>query len=235
MILNFSSRLLAVKQETHDVKTFRFEVPDSFTFLPGQYITLELELDGSRDRRTFSISSSPTRKGFIEITKRIGQSDFSQKLDSISKGFSVNIRGPYGMFVLNEQHDGILLAGGIGITPFRSYMEYATDKKLKNNLTLFYSNKTPEDIAFREELEDISKVNKNIRIVETITRPEESKEKWPGTVGRIDESMIKENADIGSAIFYICGPPAMVDAMLEVVKGMGMPKEKIKTEKFIGY
>ena len=234
MIMDFESKLLNIRQETSDVKTFRFEVPESFSFLPGQYIMLEIALNGEKERRAFSISSSPTKKGFIEITKKIGDSEFSQKLDSLQKGFVAHVKGPYGVFVFNESHDAILLAGGIGITTFRSYIEYATDKHLNNKITLFYSNKTPEDIAFRDELQDAARKNKNISIIETITR-QEGNHDWVGAVGRIDENMIRENADVEGAIFYICGPPAMVDAMVDTVKNIGIPKERIKLEKFVGY
>ena len=170
MVFDFNARLLKVKQETHDVKTFRFEIPKEFTFLPGQFVMVEIGIDGNSDVRPFSISSSPTRKGFIEVTKKIGGSDFSKRLNKMDDSYSARVKGPYGMFVLDESHDAILLAGGIGVTPFRCFMEYATDKDLDNKITLFYSNKTPEDVAFAAEFEELKRKNKNIKIISTITR-----------------------------------------------------------------
>lgn len=235
MNMEFQSEVLAVRQETHDVRTFRFSVPRDFTFKPGQFIMLFLDVDGKEDSRAFSISSSPAQKGYIETTKKIGDSGYSKKLSTMTEGNRVKIRGPFGLFILEENEKNImLLAGGIGVTPFRSMVHYVADKKLPNKITLFYSAKTPEDIAFKKEFEELVKRNRNIKIVYTVTRPEESKQKWSGVVGRIDESMIKQHADT-NGLYYVAGPPAMVDAMVAMVKSMGIPQNRIKIERFVGY
>ncbi len=233
--MEFSSTVLSVKQETYDVKTFRFSTTAGFAFKPGQFIMLEFDLEGGKDTRAFSISSSPTNKGYVEIKKKIGQSEYSQKLDSLKEGSNAKIKGPFGMFILEENEKNIiLLAGGIGVTPFRCMMHYATDKKLPIKVTLFYSSKTSEDIAFKDEFDQMTKKNKNIKIVYTVTRPEESKQPWPGTAGRIDENMIRQNVDT-NALYYVAGPPAMVDAMVATVRGMGIPQDRIRIERFAGY
>lgn len=238
--MEFSSKVMEAKQETHDVKMLRFSAPPDFTFKPGQFIMLELDIEGKKDTRTFSICSSPTKHRFIEIAKKIGDSEYSKKLGELKEGDEVRIKGPFGLFVLDESRDAILLAGGIGVTPFRCYIEYAADKKLRNKIALFYSNKMPEDIAFRSEFADFSKMSSNIRIISTVTRPEESKEKWTDVAGRIDENMIRHHIStmgisIDSALFYVCGPPAMVEAMVTMVKGMGIAQNMIKIERFTGY
>jgi ferredoxin-NADP reductase len=238
-MMEFSSKLLAVKQKTHDVKTFRFSVPDNFSFAAGQFVMLFVDVEGNQDVRPFSISSSPAHGGWIEITKKIGDSRYSQNLNSLKEGDAVKIKGPSGRFILEEKEKiVVMLAGGIGVTPFRSMLYYATDKNLPTRFVLFYSNKTPDDIAFREEFEDLADKNKNIRIVYTVTRPEESNQKWTGPTGRIDEKMIRNNTDIhtlNTALFYVAGPPSMVDAMVSTLKGMGVPHERIRVERFFGY
>ena len=129
-----------------------------------------------------------------------------------------------------------MLSGGIGITPLRSMIKYSSDKKLDIPVTLFYSNRTPEEIAFREDFSTIEKENTNFKIVNTITNKEDSKEEWQGLTGFIDEKMIKENSqNLDTSIFYICGPPKMVDAMVNLLKTMNIDSARIKIEHFTGY
>jgi len=230
MVQEFSSELLEIRRETHDVLSFFFSTPDGFSFLPGQYVMLEIK----GDDRSLSVSSSPAEKGFIRVTKKITDGEFSKILVDLKEGDAAKIRGPYGSFVLDTSESAIMLAGGIGITPLMSMIKYAAENNLSNKVTLFYSNKTPEDVAFREELEEAAGENKNIKIIDTVTRPEKSKIPWAGLAGRIDEAMIRQNTDM-KGLFYICGPPAMVDAMIQTVKNLGIEQERIKTEKFTGY
>ncbi|MBI2597677.1 MAG: FAD-dependent oxidoreductase [Candidatus Diapherotrites archaeon] len=165
------------------------------------------------------------------------QSDFSKKIASLKEGDKVKIQGPFGKFVLEEnQKNVVMLSGGIGITPLRSMIQYATDKNLPIKIWLFYSNKKPDDISFLEELNALAETNKNFKIIHTITRPEESKQKWGGHIGRIDKELISKNVlNLEKNVFYICGPPSMVSALEELVQSMNIPKEKIRKELFAGY
>jgi NAD(P)H-flavin reductase len=98
-------------------------------------------------------------------------------------------------------------------------------------MTLIYSNKTPEDIIYRKELEDIGPASGSIKVVLTVTRPE--KGKWSGATGRINEGMIKENvSDIANAYFYICGPKEMINIMIDMLRGVGAAPGNIKTERW---
>ncbi|MEK6932763.1 MAG: FAD-dependent oxidoreductase, partial [Nanoarchaeota archaeon] len=129
----------------------------------------------------------------------------------------------------------VMLSGGIGITPLRSMIKYSLDKKLKIKITLFYSNKVPEEILYQKGLETFAK-NRNFTLISTITEPEESKESWKGLIGRIDANLIKKYVkDFDNKIFYICGPPKMVDLMQNILKEMNIPQDQIKIEHFFGY
>ena len=237
-IKEFESKVLKVKQETQEIKSFRFLVPADFSYKPAQHIALELNLNGKAQIKSFSIASSPLQKGYIEIAKRIGESEYSQKLMKLEQGDTVKIKGPYGMFLLQEDKDAVMLSGGIGITPLRDMIQYATEKKLPIKITLIFSNKTPEEIPYKQEFDELQKKNPKLKVIHTITRSEESKEaaKWKGETGHIDADMIKKHAsNYTAAIFYICGPPGMVNAMLEILKQMEIPAERIKIERFTGY
>ncbi|MCI0532464.1 MAG: FAD-dependent oxidoreductase, partial [candidate division Zixibacteria bacterium] len=130
----------------------------------------------------------------------------------------------------------VMLAGGIGITPFRSMIRFASDTKFSLPITLLYSNRTPDDIPFKAEFENLCRLNHYFKPLYTVTEPENSAGKWDGQVGFIDEKMIAENVpDLGNPIFYICGPPAMVEAMQEILKRMAIPDDRVRFEKFTGY
>lgn len=228
------------KKITLDVQAIKLDLGgNDFAYKPGQYVnmTLEVENDPKGNTRQFSIASSPT-EDFLMFATKISDSPFKQKFSKLEKGDVVKVRGPFGQFILeedpNKQH--VMLSGGIGITPLRAMIKYATDKKLPLKIVLLYSNKTPEEIAFSEEFEKWEKQNENLKIVNTITRPEESKEKWEGKTGRIDDRMIREFVpDFKKAEFYVVGPPGMVDAMVDILEEMKISEEQINVEHFTGY
>ncbi len=230
--MDFEAVITATRQETGDIRTIIFGKPEGFSFVPGQYILMELGVNDPRGSvRPFSIAASPT-EDFLMISTRISESPFKLKFRELEEGDFIKVKGPFGRFVMQDASSHSMLTGGIGITPFRSMAKFATDTKLDKKITLIYSNKTPQDIAYKEELEEMQRLNKNLKLALTITRPEGTG--WNGLAGRIDENMIKENADMNS-VFYACGPPAMVDAMIQILEGMQVPKERVMLEKFAGY
>ncbi len=146
--------------------------------------------------------------------------------------------GPAGQFGLPEHPAGqiVLLGGGIGITPFRSIVKYATDNRLPNKITLLYSNRTPEDIVYKNEWKEYEALNPNLTIVRTITSPNESKSEWRGRVGRIDANLIREHVEnLEKALYLVCGPPSLVTDLTSILTGMGISRAQIRTENFRGY
>lgn len=237
--------LLFVKKEqrSKDAYTFFFDrtAVSDFYFLPGQYVRMTLDVLQPDDRgssRFFSITSSPPDKQYLTVTTRIIQSAFKKTLLELSPGAPVKFFGPVGRFVFDETitKPHIFLAGGIGITPFHSMLFYAAEQNLSIPITLFVSFSTGEDIVFYDELRKVSTDHPNIKVVYTVTKPEASEKPWSGETGRISADLIKKYApDFMNSLFYISGPPPMVDGMLELVKEMGVSDEQVKKEKFVGY
>lgn len=233
--------VLSIDQETPNVVRAQFDVKEAaFSYIAGQFIRLALsDIEDPRGpSRFFSLTSSPSEKDVLMIATNITESPFKQKITTFTPGEKVLISGPFGKFILSDDHEKlhVFLAGGIGITPIRSIIKNATDQKLPHKIVLLYSNKTPEDIIFRKDLDTFTAENPNINIIHTITQPEESKISWSGRTGRIDEAMIREYVtDLENAIFYICGSPSMVEALNEIVKEMGISEENLKLERFTGY
>ena len=198
--------------------------------------------------RHFTISSSPT-ENFIMLSTRIRDSPYKKRLSTLEQGSRVKVRGPEGQFVLHENYSkpAVFLSGGIGVTPFRSMIKYATDKLLPLKITMFDSNRNRDNILFKKEFDEWANKNKNLKIIYTISEDEQQQQHpssssandWRGEYGRIDKAMILKYLDgymLSNSIFYICGPPSMIKAMQSLLQdNLEIPKERIKVEEFTGY
>jgi len=230
----FETNFQEIIQRTHDVVSFRFPRPAELTYRPGQFFFVTLKQGDKELKKHFSFSSSPTEKKHIEFTKKFTDHEYSLALKATKVGDWARIEAPFGQFIFEGEYPQIaLLGGGIGITPFISYCKNATDKGLSNKITLFYGCRTPEDIAFKKEFEDLAQINKNIKLVFIVNQPTPD---WKGATGIINADMIKEQLpNYQENMFYTCGPPPMVEAMEKLVESLGLSKEKLKREYFSGY
>ncbi|MEK7111773.1 MAG: FAD-dependent oxidoreductase [Patescibacteria group bacterium] len=236
-------KLVEKKDEAKGTKSFYWESEKPVKYIAGQYYYFTLSTlkypDPRGATRHFTLSSSPTDGNLIRNTTRIRpESGFKKTLDELEIGTLIDGEGPNGTFILDEAEPGphVFLAGGIGITPFRSMIKYAADKNLNTQIHLIYSNSIPEEITFRAELENLAKSWPNLKLDMTITKPEESKEQWKGLTGRIDEDLIQKLVpDLGNNIFWVCGPPVMVEAMEQTLGKLNLSAGKVRSEKFTGY
>jgi ferredoxin-NADP reductase len=220
---------------------FQFEKPPMFTFKPGQYINLTLldppETDAEGNVRTFSIASAPCEQALMVAT-RMRASAFKQVFARMPRGTEVRIEGPFGNLTLHADatRPAAFLAGGIGITPFRSILVHAARARLPHRLFLFYSNRRPEDAAFLDELQALQRDNPNYTFIGTMTEMERSQRPWLGETGHVDQTMLARVLNgVARPIFYIAGPPRMVSGLHAVVKGAGVSDGDIRTENFTGY
>jgi ferredoxin-NADP reductase len=237
-----------VKHEGTDIMSFKFFRKDDQNYLnykAGQFAIVDLGTneDKKGPTREFTIASSPTEKDVILISTRIRDTPFKQKLSKLEKGTSVKITAPEGDFVLPDDYSNrvVFLSGGIGVTPFRSMIGYATDKQLPLKMTMFDSNRNPANILYKDEFDSWTKLNRNLEIIYTITEEGEKSPSldWKGERGFIDKAMLEKyltKYELNHSTYYICGPPAMLNAMYKLLaKEIKVPDEKIKTEEFYGY
>jgi ferredoxin-NADP reductase len=232
--MKFETKIQEIIPRTHDVTSFRFSRPADMNYKPGQFMFVTLKQGEKELSKHFSFSSSPTENENIEFTKKFTDHEYSLALKSAKVGDWARIDAPYGQFTFEGEYPKIaLLGGGIGITPFMSICKNATDKALNSKITLFYGCRTENDVAFREELEELAKKNKNLSLICIINQPTE---KWKGATGNINAELIKKLLpDYQENEFFTCGPPPMVEAMEKLVVSLGLPKEKLKRELFTGY
>lgn len=230
-------KLVEVKEEAKGTKSFSWEPEKKFDYLPGQYFYFTLPNltfpDPRGTTRHFTLSTSPTEGEIIKNTTRVREeSGYKKTLLSLPVGSVIDGEGPNGTFVLdeNDPNPEIFIAGGIGITPFRSMIKYAADKSLNNQIYLIYSNTNLEDAAFKDELSQISKAHPNIHVEFFVT----------SKLGHLDELKItqfltKWDLDISKPTWWLCGPPPMVDSMEQILGKLQIPLGKVRVEKFTGY
>jgi ferredoxin-NADP reductase len=238
---SFLCELKSRQEVAEGTMAFHFEKPVGWIFKPGQYLDMTLldppETDSEGNIRSFSIASSPYEET-LTVATRMRDTAFKRVLKTMPFETQVKIEGPLGSFTLhsNTSRPAVFLAGGIGITPFRSMVVNAGRKGLANRIVLFYSNRRPEDSAFLQELQQIGSENANYRIIGVMTGMEKSKRPWNGETGFIDKAMLARSIpDMAAAIYYIAGPPAMVTAMKQILAGAGVNEDDIRSEDFAGY
>ena len=229
-----------------DIMTFKF-TRGEIRYTAGQYAFFKLDGvsgDAKGPIRHFSITSSPTEQDYILISTRIRDTPYKQKLASLKEGTKILVWDPQGEFVLHDDHSkpAVFLSGGIGVTPFRSMIKFATDKQLPVKIIMFDSNRNEQNILYKDEFDRSANQNKNLKVIYTVTEEEQeatTNANWSGERGRIDKSMLERHLskdEIGNAIFYICGPPGMLKAMQELLQQeLQIPKDRLKVEAFTGY
>lgn len=207
-----------------EIKRISVKVNKFFSFIPGQYAILSFP--GSSIKKPFTIAESDKRKNTISFSI-MKKGEFTAKLCGSKPGEKINVDGPYGRFILPSSDVPIIMvAGGIGITPIYSMLTEFIRSKRKSRLSIFYSAKSKEEMAYFRELKDLE--DKRISIYLYFTR-----EKAEGYFsGRIDAGKVVSVAGL-SGIYYICGPGEMIDGLRKGIEDYGAAPEKILSEEFI--
>ncbi|MDO8576610.1 MAG: RnfABCDGE type electron transport complex subunit D [bacterium] len=210
-------------------------------FSPGQYAEWTLASDASDargNRRYFTLASSPTEQGVrLGVKFYDNPSTFKKTLANFTAGSMVLAGSIAGDFTLprDKKQKLVFIAGGIGVTPFRSMVKYLLDSKEERDAVLFYSNKTEPEIAYRDLFDEAAAANPRFRVVYTLT-DKTTPPSWTRERGYVDAAMIeREVPDYKERTFYISGPNAMVTAFRDTLRHMGIPRHKIKTDYFPGF
>jgi len=210
---------------------------DQLLFYPGQYAAIGFKRFGRPSpMRCFSIVSSPNKAQELQFTARI-QGNFTCSLAELEPGDDVFVRGPFGNFVIDEQYDRnvILMAGGIGITPYMSMIRFATETQLPIPITLLYSYHRQEEIPFFEELRYHEQHNPNFRALFFVTKGTAAAPKGSKVLqGRIDEARLRQltGGHFGRFTYFLCGPKGFVESMRRMVTTNGADPSRVVSEEF---
>jgi ferredoxin-NADP reductase len=204
---------------------FHLSRPGGFAFQAGQSVTVSLP-DPASGQRIFSLASAPFESELMFATRMRDASAFKQALKAVPTGTSLRLRGPRGAMTLHEDDSraAVFIAGGIGITPFRSIVRQAVHERRPLPLFLLYSNRRPQDAAFLSELRDMAP--QGLRLLARMTDAE----------GFVDAPTLgRFAADAPAPVYYLAGPPAMVNAMKAILRGASVADADVRSEQFYGY
>lgn len=232
-------RFFAVRRHPYEVLEVRPEAGDiwsiylkgrHFPYMPGQFMFLQLKRNGKiSEPHPFTISSSPTWPYITVTAKELG--DFTKTVKDTKAGDRAFIDAPYGLFSFlpYDCQCLVLIAGGIGITPFMSMLRYMYDQRIEIPVTLLWGNKNEDGLPFRDELAMMEREMPHWKIIYVMS----SQEGWQGEKGRIDRQMIaKYELHLPECRFFICGPPPMSKAAKAALLELGVPRTKIHDERF---
>lgn len=207
-------------------------------YRPGSYFWVELPDRGHEDdkglRRHISLVTSPTDAGVVGLATRLRDTAFKRTLAELQVGDEVEVEEPKGSFLLPEETSAeyVFVAGGIGITVFRSMLRYIAAEQLPYRVTLVYSNRDRESAAFLDELENLEERIDGLRVVLTMTE----QAGWEGESRRIDAAMLRDHVgELDDKQFLVAGPPAMTEAVVEALHAAGVPEVRVLADKFSGY
>lgn len=213
-----------IRDETPEAYSLFFQNPDPeiFSYLPGQYLTIKVKMNGEELRRAFSLSSSPISDNRLSVTiKRVEDGRASNFIrDNLKKGDIMEIMPPMGHFTVEPDAEAanhyILIGGGSGITPLMSILKTVLEAEPSSKVSLWLSNRSRATIIFREELASLSALHpERLHVYHTLTQPEED---WKGATGRLDVDTVYHlvselfMTDELRKQYYICGPNGLMDA-----------------------
>ena len=232
----------ATVAETHEVAKgtllVTFAVDSYPAYRPGAYFWVELPDRGHTDekglRRHISLVTSPTEAGIVGLATRLRDTAFKRTLAELKPGDAVEVEEPKGSFLLPEETDAdyVFVAGGIGITVFRSMLRFIRDTGSGHRVTLVYSNRDRESAAFLDDLEVLERELSGFRAVLTMTEDDG----WEGETRRIDAAMLREHlGDLDGYRYLVAGPPPLTAGVVAALHGAGVPEAQVASDSFSGY
>ena len=234
-----TTRLHASHEVARGTRAFEIDKPAGFAFKPGQAFEIILPGPGEGEdtRHAFSIVSAPHEPRLMFAT-RMRDSVYKRHLGALQPGARIDVDGPFGSLTLHKKPEraGVLIAGGIGITPFMSMLRHAAHVRSTQPLALLYSNRRPEDTAFLAELQQLAQAHPQLHLHATMTDMAQSQQPWSGATQMIDVAFV-QNATraLPSPIYYVSGPPGLVEAMRNTLEAAGVDEDDVRSEEFFGY
>ncbi len=231
-------RVENIVTETPSVQTFRLRPPDGgplpFTYTPGQFLNIAFGIGGARMNRSYSFSSSPHERDYVELTiKREDRGAVSRHIHDLLKvGDEIEAGGPVGKFTFNgtEAESIVLLSSGIGITPMMSIARYLTEQSWPGDIFFIYSCRTEADFLFQKYLAALEQSNPKLHVVVTMTKPGPD---WKGPRGHFTKELLNNTVPgLAARRVHVCGPPTMMDATKALLIESGVTSENLKTEAF---
>ena len=233
--MRLPAAIATVSRETPTVMSFALDLGGrEIGFSAGQWVDLFVTIEGAEAVGGYSITSSPADQTSIRLAVKHDGSDHlvtNWLHDEARAGDAVEVSlGGNFIYTPDEARSVVLIGGGIGMTPLMSIVRAVDDMARLTRLTLVYSASSPDELLFRRELESIAARNDRIRCVFTVTRA--VPETWDGRTGRIDAELLRAEGIDLDALFFVCGPPAMIQDVTAILAGLGVPGSRVRYEQW---
>ncbi len=230
----------SIVNETPHVKTFRLRSYGGgggslpFTFVPGQFLNVAFGIGGARMNRSYSISSSPNEREYVELTvKREDRGAVSRHIyDLVKVGDTIEAGGPVGTFTFTglEAESIVLVGAGVGITPMMSVARYLSERSWSGDIYFIYGCRSEADLMFAEAIAALERQNPKLHVAITMSKPGPN---WKGARGRITkEFLIQAVPNLASQRVHLCGPPSMMNGTKALLAEIGVSPDNLKTEAF---
>ena len=233
--MRLPATIATVSRETPTVMSFALDLGGrEIGFSAGQWVDLFVTIEGAEAVGGYSITSSPVDQTSIRLAVKHDDSDhpvtnWLHDEARVGDVVEVSLGGDF-IYTPDEARSIVLIGGGIGMTPLMSIVRAVDELARLTRLNLVYSASSPDELLFRRELESIAARNDRIRCVFTVTRA--VPETWDGRTGRIDAELLRAEGIDLDALFFICGPPAMIQDVAAILAGLGVPSERIRYEQW---
>lgn len=231
------SRIDAIVQETPMDRSFTLRIPRgeeaAYAFVPGQFLLVRDPDHPESGQRAYTISSAPGEGTGLDLTVR-DMGRFGHQFYDLPLGKLLLVRPPQGRFVLDldSGDDLVLVAGGSGVTPFRSFVRHLRALRTQRTVCLVQSARRREELVFREEFERHASELPWFDYLPTVTRADAS-DPWRGRRGRVDEDLLASRLpEPGRALLYTCGPGEFVKATLAMAEAVGVPADRRRKEQW---
>ena len=233
--MRLPATITSVRRETPTVRSFALDLGGrEIGFRAGQWVDLIVTIEGAEAVGGYSITSSPADQSTIRLAVKHDGSDHpvtNWLHDDVGEGdmVEVSLGGDF-IYTPDEAASVVLIGGGIGMTPLMSIVRAVDEMARLTRLTLVYSASSPDEILFHRELESIAARNPRIRCVFTVTRNQRGT--WNGRTGRIDADLLRSEGIDPNALFFICGPPGMIQDVATMLATLGVPRSRVRYEQW---
>lgn len=219
----YTVKILETKQLTHDVRQFRIEKPEGYSYEPGQATGVSVNKEGWKDEeRPFTFTGLPDDDHLEFIIKIYPSHEgVTRKIGDLKKGDEFIIGEPWG--AINYDGEGVFIAGGAGITPFIAILRHLEKEGELEGNKLIFANNTGKDIILKDEFSEMLKEDNFINIL----AEEDSDDFYNGFV---DKGFLKEHVDDFDKMFYVCGPPPMMKSVLSDLSDLDVRDDQIVKE-----
>ncbi len=235
-VQDLEARVTTAEALTHDLWHLELELlaPGALEFRAGQYV--EVQVPGTDAWRAFSMANPPSAADRIELlVKILPDGLFSQHVvGALAAGDTISLRGPYGQFSLIESEAPILMiAGGSGMAPVWAMLQHLRDVGSQRPVTFFYGARRPGDLFWLEEIAELGGALPHFAFVPALSEPT-GEDGWQGEVGLVTEVVARRCESLQGSEGYLCGPPGMIDAAVDVLRAKGLFSSRIRFDKFVG-